>query len=168
MNYAAHSRFLIFSMVMAGCSSAPPAKPSINEIRSVQPVAVPAAEMAQPAEEGRVIAAVDDENSLFFPRGMAEIDLAGRQKLRLHAERLKSNSKLRVTLIGSTDEQGSRSFNLAIAENRVNAVYQQLRDFGVAKGQLRRSSVGGEMNSKSCRSEACRKLMRRVELHYKH
>lgn len=168
MKYATFVLFLTFTMVMAGCSTALPSKSPMDEVRHVQAAVAPGNELVQPAEEGRVIAAVDAENSLFFQRGMAEIDLAGRQKLRLHADRLKSNSKLQVTLIGSTDEQGSRSFNLAIAEKRVNAVYQQLRDFGVAKGQLRRSSVGGEMNSKSCRSETCRKLMRRVELHYKH
>lgn len=180
MSYVAFLSFLFFPLAMGGCSATSPAKPQAEESKPVKSAVMPVEQVvlpsepfepfepSKPSEEERIIAAVDNKNSIFFQRGVAEIDTTGKKKLLLHAERLKSNLKLHVTLIGSTDDQGSRSLNLAIADKRVNAVYQQLRDFGVARRQLRRVNMGGEKSSKSCRSEACRKLMRRVELRYKH
>lgn len=152
------------AILVAGCGAITLAP------ESEQVVAAPVAETAPagpPAlSEAQVIAAVDMENSLFFESGVTEIDAAGMSKLRLHAERLKADPRLRVKLIGYTDEQGSRSYNLAIAEKRVLAAYEVLRSYGVRARQLQRHNMGGEKGRKSCRSVECRKLMRRVELVY--
>jgi len=113
-----------------------------------------------------VIAAVDNENSVFFASGVTTVDAQGEQILQRHAQRLKADPKLVVVLTGHTDDQGSRSYNLAIAEQRVNAVFQVLRRYGVPAIQLRRYGVGEEMASRSCSSAECRKSMRRVELVY--
>lgn len=172
MRCAAFSCLLICATLLAGCATPPVvATPPGEEVKPPPPVqaaeAVPAM-LAPPSEEVRVIAAVNAEENVFFKRGEAEIDALGQRKLLLHAERLKADPRLHVTLVGSTDEQGSRSFNLAIAEKRVNAVYLRLRALGVRREQIRRVSMGGEKGSKSCRSETCHKLMRRVELRYQH
>lgn len=116
--------------------------------------------------EAKIIAAVDDENNIFFELGSAEIDGVGLLKLKRHAERLKADKKLRLKLIGHADYLGSPSYNLAISEKRATAAYKVLRSLYVSRTQLRRSSLGSEMNSKSCQSPECRALMRRVELQY--
>ena len=109
---------------------------------------------------------MEPENNVFFEQGSWDIDETGRATLRLHAERLKANRKTRVTLIGHAESFGSRAMGIAIAEKRVNVVYAQLRAYGVPSRQLLRANMGIEKNSKACRSQECRRLMRRVELRY--
>lgn len=150
------------AILVAGCAATAPTPvvevvPPVVEAKPAEPA---------PSREAQVIAAVDMENSLFFDSGVTEIDAAGMVKLRQHAERLKADPKLRVKLIGYTDDQGSRSYNLAIAEKRVLSAYETLREFGVRPRQLQRQSVGGEKARKGCLSPECRSLMRRVELVY--
>ncbi len=112
------------------------------------------------------IAAVDPASNVFFRFGDCEIDRAGSELLRSHAERLKADEKLQVTLVGHTDDLGSRAYNIAIADRRLKAVYRLLRKHGVAQSQIRLYSAGVEKDTLSCHSEACHRLMRRVELIY--
>ena len=154
--------------LLFGCASP---KPNVAPPLPVTPPVSVAAPHEAPAEEPRteaqVIAAVDVPNSVFFARGSVEIDTAGKTALRAHADRLKDNPKLRVVLIGYTDDLGSRAYNLAIADRRVQAVYGELRRLGVQPMQMKRSSLGTEKLSKSCVSPDCRRLMRRVEIDYR-
>jgi len=106
------------------------------------------------------------ENRIYFSPGGTQVDLAGRRKLELHAPALKEDAKLIVTLVGMTDDQGSRAYKLAIAEQRVNAVFQVLRKLGVPARQIRRYAVGMEKASIGCITTECRRTMRRVELRY--
>lgn len=159
-------------LILAGCATQPvppvPPGPASSEPARPATASPPPMPAVNPAvvAEAKVIAAVDSENSIFFALAETDVDEAGEQKLRLHAARLKEDNKLRVRLVGYTDNQGSRSYNIALAERRVKAVYDLLRKFGVSSLQLRHTSVGGEMANKSCRSAECRNLMRRVELQY--
>lgn len=116
--------------------------------------------------EKSVMSAVDRENSIFFLPASAVVDAAGQRKLVEHAARLKADPSRSVTLVGHTDDLGSPSYNLAIAEQRINAVFAILRAQGVPVTQLRRYGMGSEAMSRACRSAECRALMRRVELDY--
>ncbi|MBV5345333.1 MAG: OmpA family protein [Rhodoferax sp.] len=106
----------------------------------------------------------DDANSIYFTFGTTHVDLDGQQKLRAHALRLKENPDLEVTLIGHTDNLGSRSYNQAIAEQRIETVSKLLLSYRVKKSQIRRYAVGHEKAERSCTTKACRQKMRRVEL----
>ncbi len=106
----------------------------------------------------------DDANSIYFTFGTTHVDLDGQQKLRAHALRLKENPDLEVTLIGHTDNLGSRSYNQAIAEQRIETVSKLLLSYRVKKSQIRRYAVGHEKAERSCTTRACRQKMRRVEL----
>lgn len=148
---------------LAGCASAPEPVAPISDPpppAAVQPAVPPA-----PTEK-QVIASVRPENNVFFEQGSSDIDEAGLATLRIHAERLKANRKKRLTLIGHAESFGSRALAIAIAEKRVDAVYTQLRAYGVPSRQLLRANMGIETNSKACQSQDCRSLMRRVELRY--
>ena len=93
------------------------------------------------------------------------LDIAG-EKLQTEPFEVfkKAMEKGIVTLHGYTDHLGSPSYNLAIAEQRVNAVATALRRNGIAATQIRRNAVGSERVPAACRSVQCRRLMRRVEL----
>jgi outer membrane protein OmpA-like peptidoglycan-associated protein len=106
-----------------------------------------------------------------FAKGATRIDPAGQDKLRIHAARLKENPAQVVTLAGYTDDLGSGSYNLAIADQRIEAVAKLLRTYGVPKKQihpLRRYSVERAGSMAACRSKTtdCRQKIRRVELIY--
>lgn len=124
----------------------------------------PEAGVEAPTSEKDLIAAVDLANSVFFPPSGTTVDAAGRQRLIAHAARLKENPELMVTLVGHTDDLGSSSYNLAIAEQRVNAVYAILRSQGVPLTQIQRYSIGSEQTGRGCKSADCRRSMRRVQL----
>ncbi|MDD2664886.1 MAG: OmpA family protein [Dechloromonas sp.] len=158
---------LLLSCLLSACAVRPAVPP---------PAAVPAAPAAavpkrpeklpERPDEAQIIAAVDAKENLFFVQGSAELDAAANQALAQHALRLKANPRQVVTLVGHADDLGSPAYDLAIAERRVQAVYKALRGLGVGATQLRSYSVGSEKLSLACRSEACRRRMRRVELVY--
>ena len=106
-------------------------------------------------------------DNIFFRAGSAEIDAAERPKLTAHAGRLKADSRLVVMLVGHTDDQGSRSYKLAVAQSRVDAVFAALRRLGVPARQMQRYPVGREKMAGVCNTAECRKEMRRVELVYR-
>jgi len=106
------------------------------------------------------------ENSVYFPSSRASIDERGTALLRQHAAQLKENSRLVVTLVAYTDNLGSRSYNLAIAEQRMDAVAEALHALGVPMRQIRRENAGSSKTSATCNTAVCRQQMRRVELMY--
>ena len=153
---------ILAALAITGCVTAPPPPPPTVSA----PAAAPTVASEPASTEAQVIASVELEYSVFFERGSTEVDDVGKALLRRHAERLKANRKERVTLIGHTENFGSREYSVAIADERVDAVYSLLRKFGVSSRQLRRYSAGMEKTRKACQSQECRPLMRRVELKY--
>lgn len=156
--------------ILAGCAGKPPQVLVPPVAAAPLPVgdesAVASVEATHSPSEAQLMAAVDDENNVFFVLGSSGVNAAGRLTVRRHAERLKANPKLEVTLIGYTDDLGSSSYNLAIAELRVNAIHKELRAQGVRLNQIRRHMAGREQLAPACRSTECRKKMRRVEFVY--
>lgn len=156
-------------IALGGCAS-----------RKVEPLPEAPAKLssgaAQPGVEAKPAAAVASERppmpggaapgeSIYFAAGASDIDSEGMALLRLCADRLKSDGRQRVTLVGLTDDLGSRAYNLAIADQRLSTVQLALRRMGVAAYQIKRRNLGGEPARNRCADEACRKQMRRVELH---
>ena len=161
---------LLLSCLLSACAVRPAVPPPAVPVAPVaamakRPEKVPERAIERP-DEAQIIAAVDAKENLFFVQGSAELDAAANQALAQHALRLKANPRQVVTLVGHADDLGSPAYDLAIAERRVQAVYKALRGLGVGATQLRSYSVGSEKLSLACRSEACRRRMRRVELVY--
>lgn len=113
------------------------------------------------AEELPVIA---EESTVFFTLGSAALSDTEKQKLEIIAERLVADRNLHASLLGHANDNGSRSFNLAVSDNRVSAVADFLRKRGVQSGQIRAQALGSEKISSSCRSLKCRQRFRRVDV----
>ncbi len=108
-----------------------------------------------------------DKRTVYFEPGGTSVDYAAIEVLRENAQKLKEDPQLVVTLVGHTDNLGSAAYNLAVADRRIEAVSDRLRSLGVARNQIRRLPLGSEDSNKlKCESEACRRLMRKVELVY--
>lgn len=149
--------------LLAGCAGQPPAQPG-TEAATASP---DRSKVTRPrVAEASATAALDPDNNIFFKADELRLDVEDGQKLQRHAQRLKDNPKLRVTLVGYADDQGSPSIQLAKAEQRLDAVFQSLRRMGVPARQLKRYPVGREKTSPGCNTAECRDNMRRVELVY--
>jgi outer membrane protein OmpA-like peptidoglycan-associated protein len=142
----------------ASANSAPASKPGSS---FTSPTDTPS---AAPPERAATFS--HDRSTIYFPQRVTTVDRIGKEKLRLHAEHLKQNPKRAVVLTGHTDDQGSRSYNLIIAEERVEAVSKLLRAYGVPNRQILRKSVHRNKSPAGCVSTDCRQKMRRVELMY--
>lgn len=108
-----------------------------------------------------------EKRTVYFSLAGVAIDSEGNERLRENALKLKEDPQLIVTLVGHTDNLGSAAYNLAVADRRIEAVSDRLRAMGVPRNQIRRLPLGSEESSKlKCDAEACRRLMRKVELVY--
>lgn len=105
----------------------------------------------------------DPEESIFFSPGSSTLAAAERRKLQPLASRLLADRRLTVTLVGHANDNGSPSFNLAVADARIGAVARALKKKGVAAYQIRKRVLGDEQAPANCRNAACRKAMRRVD-----
>ena len=110
---------------------------------------------------------LDRQDNIYFAQGSTSIDDAGRQTIRQHAEKLKGNRRLVITLIGHSTDLGSTEYKVALGQKRIDAVAEELRSAGAASAQIRKQSVpSGKSAADRCASEACHQLDRRVELRY--
>lgn len=156
----------LIASLLAACAGRPPVTPA-EEVPS--PAVAARAEPTPPPAAPAVVAVAPPlaAENIFFRAGSIEIDLAERNKLPPYVERLKADPRLVLTLVGHTDDQGSRSYKLAIAQGRVDAVFAALRRLGVPARQMQRYPVGREKMVAGCNTAECRKTMRRVELVYR-
>ncbi len=104
--------------------------------------------------------------TLYFDLDQAAIKPDYQELLRAHAEYLAAHPDRHVTLIGHTDERGSREYNLALGERRAKAVAEFLLAEGVAADQIQTQSQGEESPADPGHDEAAWALNRRVEIVY--
>lgn len=83
-----------------------------------------------------------------------------------HASYLVANSSQRITLEGHADERGSREYNIALGEQRANAISRLFKMQGVSPSQLEIVSYGEEKPAEEGSDEAAWQLNRRVEIVY--
>ena len=152
--------FFVATLLLAGCNG-PQALTQESENRTSQET-----QDNPPAPEIIMVPVLTDENNIYFTAGTTTVDQEGRDKLHQHAQNLKQNPKKRLILTAHTDDSGSRNYNLAIAEERLVAVYKLLRSYGAPAKQIRRNRINGAKKPQICQSPVCQLQMRRVELVY--
>lgn len=170
---------LALGAVLAACVSPPPVDTAVAPARSEPPPvaaktapvasaeqapALPAPAAGDVSAAAGAIGAIDEASNVYFALRSAQVDASGQQKLRAIADRLAGNRRASVLLVGHSDGQGSRSYNLALTEERLVAVGKLLRSYGVGARQIRRNRVGSVRSAPDCKDEACWQQARRVEL----
>ena len=158
--------------LFVGCSST-----SQEPVQQQEPVEEPA-----PPAQPKAKAPVD-----FAPGGLDPIDSRGRPisrtfffeydkavlsasdlaSLELHAKILRRNSSRSLVIEGHCDERGTREYNLALGEQRANAVRSVLRAAGVSSRQLETVSYGEEQPSDPGHNEGAWSRNRRAVLSYR-
>ena len=77
---------------------------------------------------------------------------------------MKENTKIEIQLEGHTDNQGSSKANLALSEDRVEAVKRYLVAMGIAKDRIKTKAFGGSQPLSNEMTQEARAMNRRVEL----
>jgi outer membrane protein OmpA-like peptidoglycan-associated protein len=158
---------LACTALIAGCSSQPPQASASEKQEKSATAKTPANTVNQPAEtEHKTTAAATDNLNIYFPPGSSIVSSIEREKLRNHAEHLKAEPQLKITLIGHTGDTGSPSFNLALADMRVSAVSNALKSLGIPERRIRRNMGERNRQAAQCKTAECPQSVQRVELVY--
>ena len=102
--------------------------------------------------------------NLLFDTDESELLSASEQELRLLKKLLLDNATLNATIIGHTDNQGGRSYNQKLSEDRATAVLQWLVNEGIDPERLMAEGKGMNEPVASNDTEEGRALNRRTEV----
>jgi peptidoglycan-associated lipoprotein len=103
---------------------------------------------------------------VYFEHDSSEIKSEYQDLLRAHGEYLATHPNARLLVEGHTDERGSREYNLALGEQRADAVKRVLVLNGAAADQVERVSFGEEKPAQAGSDDAAMAQNRRAELAY--
>nr|BET44595.1 MAG: peptidoglycan-associated lipoprotein Pal [Candidatus Aschnera chinzeii] len=102
-------------------------------------------------------------NVVYFAFNKYDINPEYAQILDKHAEFLKNNATVKITVEGHTDEIGTPEYNIGLGERRANAVKMYLQSNGVNENQISIISYGEEkLVALGSDEESCAKNRRAV------
>jgi len=103
---------------------------------------------------------------IYFDYDKYDIRPSDQGTLQADAAFLKAHPNMRFTIEGHCDERGSTEYNLALGDNRANAVKQALVNLGVPAASIKTISYGKEKPSCTEHTEACWQQNRRGHFTY--
>lgn len=168
---------LLFGVGVA--SAAPPddAEAAAHAIRASSPGHDPLPE-SRPSASAQEVSVPEGEppalqyhahgrHSVYFARGSLQLNDDALATIAENVEKLKGNPRLAVTLVGFTEDLGSSSYSIALAQRRTSAVAELMMGMGIPEQQIRSTSYGREQDDVApCQTESCRVSYRRVEFRY--
>ncbi|MEO1054129.1 MAG: OmpA family protein [Bacteroidota bacterium] len=113
-----------------------------------------------PIAKGRKLAL----NNLLFQQSKAKILPESHPELLRLVEVMKEYPDMRIKLTGHTDNQGVRSDNYRLSEERVKVVKAFLTDRGIGSNRIELSAAGSRFPIADNSDKEARKLNRRVEI----
>jgi len=103
---------------------------------------------------------------IYFDYDSAKVDEDSMALLEAHGDFMSGNGNVHVTLVGHTDERGSREYNIALGDRRAQSVRRILLFQGASTDQIDTISYGEEQPAVLGHDEAAWSKNRRVELQY--
>jgi peptidoglycan-associated lipoprotein len=129
------------------------------------PPAAPPAQAAAPAPGEQELFA-SNVKDISFDYDSYDLRASDQPTLQADAAFLKSHPGIRFTIEGHCDERGSTEYNLALGENRANAVRTALVNLGVPAASIKTISYGKEKPFCTDHDEACYQQNRRAHFAY--
>ena len=99
---------------------------------------------------------------VYFATANSELDAGAQRALDRQAVWMLENYDTTAQIEGHTDSRGTRDLNLALGQQRANAVRNYLQSRGISAARLQIVSYGKERPEESCEEERCWKLNRRT------
>lgn len=107
------------------------------------------------------------KRSIYFDFDSYTVKSDYQSLLQAHAQYLRSHPDRHVLIQGNTDERGTTEYNLALGEQRSEAVLHDLETLGVPDSQLEAVSLGKEKPLAMGHDEASWAQNRRADLVYR-
>lgn len=102
---------------------------------------------------------------IFFDFDKADVKPESKPALDEIAKLLQANPKMNLYVVGHTDMQGALSYNMSLSERRGKAIVDELvKNYGIAVSRLTGAGAGPLAPVATNKTEAGKKLNRRVEL----
>jgi len=102
---------------------------------------------------------------IYFDTDSAAVKSESAPTLQEIEKLMKNSPQLKIVIVGHTDYEGGRDYNMALSERRARAVLETLvQDYGVTAQRLSSAGVGYLAPAATNESEDGRALNRRVEL----
>ena len=99
---------------------------------------------------------------VFFPYDKYSVPQNEQSAVEQDARFLAAHPNYKLLISGYCDDRGSEEYNLALGENRADAVRNQLEQLGIGASRIRTISYGKEKPFCSEETEACWQLNRRA------
>lgn len=99
---------------------------------------------------------------IYFDYDKYDVRAADQPTLQADAAFLKSHPNMHITIEGNCDERGSTEYNMALGDNRANAVKTALVSLGVPASSIKTISYGKEKPVCTDHNEACWRQNRRA------
>lgn len=129
------------------------------DIQSINPGNLEMNFKLQPIEVGAVV----NLKNVLFELGTVTLLQESYPELNGVVEFLKSNPKVEIVLEGHTDNRGDMKKNLALSQERVDAIKSYLVSKGISSKRIKGKGFGGTRPIATNNSEEARALNRRVE-----
>ena len=107
-----------------------------------------------------------DQKTIYFDFDDAKVSEDAQRIIRAHAEVLSDYPDASVAITGHADERGTREYNLALGDQRGEAVSTFFQEFGIDSSRISVVSFGEERPAVVGFDESAWSLNRRVELEY--
>lgn len=144
----------------ANASASASTGPGSQARSAVAPVTTATAPAAAPGPGGVA-------NVVFFDYDSASIRPEFQPVIDAHAKYLGAHRDRKLTVAGHTDERGGREYNLALGQQRAEAVRRALELLGARGAQVESVSFGEEKPADGGHDEAAWSHNRRAELTYR-
>ncbi len=163
---------LVCSVFVVGCAKKP--KPTVT---TVQPGGGSGAATTPQGGSGTIATEINadpfsDPSSplshvvIYFDYNSSTVRSDNIDIINAHAKYLADNPSAIVRLEGHADERGSREYNVALSENRSQAVKRMMMFQGIRSDQTETVAYGEERPVEFCPAESCWSKNRRVEIIY--
>lgn len=159
-------------LLLAGCATKPPV-PEPTVTRTELPMSKPSGTTTGAMPEASPVRMPYEDPShplynrkIYFLYDRTDIAPQYIPLLRTHAAYLGTHAATKVTLEGHTDERGTREYNLALGDQRAEAVRRFMAAEGVRADQMAKLSFGEEKPADPGHGEPSWISNRRVEITY--
>ena len=136
----------VSTLAVAACQKKPPEElPPPPQQQTTAPTPTPPSGPAAGAlgTQSHFANAVGAENTVvYFDTDRYNVDPEDTAKLQNQARYFSQYPNLTFTIEGHTDERGTRDYNLALGEGRVNAAKNYLVSLGIPASRIRTDSYG--------------------------
>lgn len=163
--------FLVASIAVLGGGCASTSDPSATPKIERQPASDPVPSIAAPVAADDLAMVRDPRSPLskrlvLFDFDSYAIKSEYAELLQAHGKFVGSKPAVKIVIQGSTDERGSREYNLALGQRRAEAVRRRLEMLGAGSGQIEAVSFGEERPRAPGNSEASWEQNRNAAIAY--